>query len=99
MQRCEITELLSISSSSNSSSSSSSSSNNNNHNNTQQLVVLRPLSLLTTYEGGNQWDPLNVLKIVSVRPWYYSRRSCSSSQATGKVFSTEHAIYSSVGKL
>jgi len=28
------------------------------------------------------------------RPWDYSRRSFSSNQATGKVFSTEHAIYS-----
>ena len=28
------------------------------------------------------------------QPWHYSRGSFSSSQATSKVFSTEHAIYS-----
>ena len=46
-----------------------------------------PMALWSFCAGGRRFAP---------RSWHYSRGSFSSNQATGKVFSTENAIYSEV---
>ena len=55
------------------------------------LGGLRPFTG-TTYSL--LWSCCSGVRRFESRPWQYSRKSCSSNQATGKVFSTKYAIYS-----